>query len=99
MIMELKSNKCALAALAAIVVCSGAAVAVHAQQPGSTKEPPKATQTAPADAGKVPRLEELLSRALKENPDIRVAETKLREAEAELNRTRLQVTQKVVAVH
>jgi hypothetical protein len=46
-----------------------------------------------------PKLEDLLVRALKDNPDIRVAEAKLREAEAELNRTRLQVTQKVVTFH
>jgi hypothetical protein len=36
---------------------------------------------------------------MKDNPDIRVAEAKMREAEAELNRTRLQVTQKVIACH
>src|SRR6516225_2482722 len=45
----------------------------------------------------IPTLEEMLTRAMKENPDVRVAEAKLREAEAELNRTRLQVTQKVIA--
>src|SRR5437660_737827 len=43
-----------------------------------------------------PTLEEMLNKALKDNPDIRVAEAKVREAEAELNRTRLQVTQKVL---
>lgn len=46
-----------------------------------------------------PTLEEMLQKALKDNPDIRVAEAKVREAEAELNRTRLQVTQKVLAFH
>jgi hypothetical protein len=46
-----------------------------------------------------PTLEEMLNKALKDNPDIRVAEAKVREAEAELNRTRLQVTQKVLAFH
>jgi hypothetical protein len=46
-----------------------------------------------------PTLEEMLNKALKDNPDIRVAESKVREAEAELNRTRLQVTQKVLAFH
>ncbi len=40
-------------------------------------------------------LEEMLAAALKDNPDIRVAEAKLREAEAELNRARLDVAQKV----
>src|SRR6266478_4733040 len=45
-----------------------------------------------------PVLTELLDRALKDNPDVRVAEAKLREAEAELNRARLLVMQKVVAL-
>jgi hypothetical protein len=61
----------------------------------------------PADQGKEKKgdapkklspLEEMLARALKNNPDIHVAESKVREAEAELNRTRLQVMQKVVAL-
>jgi len=43
-------------------------------------------------------FEVLIGEALKKNPDIRVAESKLREAEAELNRARLLVTQKVVAL-
>jgi hypothetical protein len=46
-----------------------------------------------------PTLEEMLQKAMKDNPDIRVAEAKVREADAELNRTRLQVTQKVLAYH
>src|SRR5262249_49519257 len=46
-----------------------------------------------------PTLEEMLNKALKDNPDIRVAEAKMREADAELNRTRLQVTQKVLIFH
>ncbi len=46
-----------------------------------------------------PTLEEMLNKALKENPDIKVAEAKVREADAELNRTRLQVTQKVLTFH
>ncbi len=41
-------------------------------------------------------LEELLGQALKSNPDVRVAESKLREAEAELARVRMQIMQKVV---
>ncbi len=52
----------------------------------------------PAQAAE-PTLEEMLNKALKDNPDIRVAEAKVREADAELNRTRLQVTQKVLAFH
>jgi hypothetical protein len=42
-------------------------------------------------------LDNLLAQALKNNPDIRVADAKMREAEAELNRVKLQVSQKVVA--
>jgi hypothetical protein len=38
----------------------------------------------------------VLAQALRDNPDIRLASTRLAEAEAELNRVRLQVTQKVV---
>ena len=44
-------------------------------------------------------LDELLAKAVKDNPDIRVAEAKVRETEAELNRTRLQVLQKVAKLH
>jgi hypothetical protein len=43
-------------------------------------------------------LDEMLARALKDNPDIVIADAKLREAAAELNRTRLQVTQRVVTL-
>src|SRR5439155_11675590 len=66
-----------------------------AQQPAGDKkpsEPPK-----PPAAPEKLTLEELLNRALKDNPDVRVGEAKLREAEAELSRTRLQVAQKVIA--
>src|SRR5439155_12788651 len=51
------------------------------------------------EAPKSPTLEELLAKAAKDNPDIRVAESKVREAEAELNRARLMVTQKVVKAY
>jgi hypothetical protein len=44
-------------------------------------------------------LEEMLEQALRHNPDIKVAEAKLHEAEAELNRTRLAVTQKVATLY
>jgi len=42
-------------------------------------------------------LEDMLAAALKDNPEIRVAEAKVREAEAELNRVRLDVAQKVMS--
>jgi hypothetical protein len=47
----------------------------------------------------VKSLTEMLAEALKNNPDLRVAQARLREAEAELRRTRLQVIQKIVAFH
>jgi outer membrane protein TolC len=62
---------------------------VIADPPGDPKKP--------ADEKKPSQLEELIAQALRDNPDIRVAEAKTREAEAELNRARLQVIQKVVA--
>jgi hypothetical protein len=45
------------------------------------------------------RLENHLAEALKNNPDLRVAEAKLREAEAEANRTRLKVVSDITIVH
>jgi len=45
------------------------------------------------------KLEEMLETALKNNPDIRVADAKVREADAIANRTRLDVTQKVVQLY
>jgi hypothetical protein len=61
-------------------------------------EPPVKDKKDKAAPGKS-KLEEMLAEALKSNPDIRVAAAKLAEADAELNRTRLQVTQKIVALH
>jgi hypothetical protein len=58
-------------------------------------EGPKDEKKAPAKS----KLEEMLEEALQYNPDIHVAEAKVREAEAELNRTRLLVAQKVVALN
>jgi hypothetical protein len=55
---------------------------------------PKAEKPAAAKS-----LADLLAEALKSNPDIRVAEAKLQEASAELERARLKVTQKVVAAY
>lgn len=51
----------------------------------------------PAEEKKPSQLEELIAQALRDNPDVRVAEAKVREAEAELNRARLLAIQKVVA--
>jgi hypothetical protein len=75
------------------------AVTAGGQQPtGSDQKspPPKAETDKPATKSK---LEELLAQALQNNADIRVAAAKVNEAEAELQRTRLQVMQKVVQAH
>src|SRR5947209_325407 len=67
-------------------------------QTATLSEPAKAPgeeKAAPAKS----KLEEMLAQALKDNPDIRVAAAKLGEAEAELNRVRLQVMQKVVTLY
>jgi len=77
-----------LAALVgALLLLGGAAMGQPA--PGEPKKP--------AEEKKPSQLEELLAQALRDNPDVRVAEAKMREAEAELNRARLQAIQKVVA--
>jgi hypothetical protein len=89
---------------AALVLSGG----VYGQEAtgGKDKQKTSASEAAPAqpktgqpDKTAIPSLEEMLTRALKDNPDIRVAEAKVREADAELNRTRLLVTQKVIAFH
>jgi hypothetical protein len=61
------------------------------QQPAPTKPDEPGKEKKPS------QLEELLSEALRNNPDVRVAEAKFREAEAELNRARMLALQKVVA--
>jgi hypothetical protein len=67
---------------------------------GSTVFGQQSTQPKPEDAPKEKKptqLEEWLGEALRSNPDVRVAEAKFREAEAELNRARMLALQKVVA--
>jgi hypothetical protein len=73
-----------------------AAAAVSAQpKPDPKPEPPAKDKEAPAKS----KLEQMLEIALKNNPDLRVAEAKAREADAEVSRTRLAVTQKVVLLY
>lgn len=58
------------------------------------------TDKPPADKGEGKRsLEELLAAALRHSPDVQVAEAKVREAEAELRRTRLTLLQKIIEAH
>jgi hypothetical protein len=88
-----------IAAILAILIFAGLAGA----QPLSESKPPRAVppsikppaQAAP-EKGLTSGLEAMLADALRNNPDIRVAEAKVHEAEAELNRVRLQVMQKVI---
>lgn len=68
-------------------------------QPGGapeTKDPPPGDMQKPLSAA---TLEELLAKALKDNPDLRVADLKVREAQEELNRARMAVMQKVVKAY
>jgi hypothetical protein len=44
-------------------------------------------------------LEQLIAEALKNNPDIRVGESKVRDAEAELQRTRMKVLSEITVLH
>src|SRR4051794_19926125 len=55
--------------------------------------PPARPNAAPATRANV---EELLARALANNPDIRVASARVAEAEAELHRVRMRVLQKLL---
>ena len=61
---------------------------------GQESAPPKPND--PAKDKKPSQLEEMLAEALRGNPDVRVAESKFHEAEAELNRARMLALQKVV---
>jgi hypothetical protein len=88
--------------LAACLIGAGGSRTFGQSSAGGGDKPkdPAAAKEAPAKVEKAaaPTLEEMLTRALKDNPDIRVAEAKVREADAELNRVRLLVTQKVIAL-
>jgi hypothetical protein len=77
-----------LAALLALLLVSTG----MGQPPAGPKDEKK-----PAEEKKPSQLEELIAQALRDNPDVRVAEAKVHEAEALLNRARLQVIQKIVA--
>src|SRR5260370_14019953 len=92
--------------LSAILTLALSSMAIGQQQ--EIKAEAKDQKPLPKATGKVrlkldkpaePTLEDMLNKALKDNPDIKVAEAKVREADAELNRVRLQVTQKVLTFH
>src|SRR5262245_30132912 len=71
-------------------------VVAFAQQPTETKK--EATDKKAEEKAAAGSLEDLLAQALRNNPDIRVAEAKVREAEAELQRIRVVTAQKVAAL-
>ncbi len=98
----MKLNRISLLAVGATLAGAGLLYA----QDGTSKPPPangpttsssgsSGTSTTTATAPKT-KLEEMLQQALRNNPDILVAEAKRAGAEAELNRTKLVVMQKVV---
>jgi hypothetical protein len=60
---------------------------------------PPAAKEKDKEAPAKSQLEVMLEIALRSNPDIRVADAKAREADAELSRTRLAVTRKVVVLY
>src|SRR4051812_25159851 len=87
----------ALAVLVSSVSASWGQQASPAQP--NAAQPPVRPESQPPKAPPKSNLEEMLEQALKDNPDLRVAAVKVAEAEAELNRTRLQVMQKVVTLY
>lgn len=76
-----------------------AVTTVSSQQPKPDPRDPRPAPAKDKEAAAKSKLEEMLEIALTHNPDIKVAEAKAREAEAEVNRTRLAVTQKVVQLY
>jgi hypothetical protein len=69
-------------------------------QAGKKADEPKAPWNPPTkDPAKAASLDQLIAEALKNNPDIRVAEAKAREVAAELDRVRLKVASDVAILH
>src|SRR5947208_3305619 len=76
-------------ALAALLLCAALACSQQPAPPATDKK------NEPART----KLEEMLEKALKDNPDVRLAAAKLAEAEAELHRARLQVVHQVASAY
>jgi hypothetical protein len=83
-------------ALAAIFTCVG--LSFGQKDPAKSDKPATPPAEKPAKTLEQMSLDELLALAMKYNPDLRVADAKVREAEAELERVRLQISQKLVAM-
>jgi hypothetical protein len=79
----------------ALLLVAVAAVSGQPKPDPKPEPPPAKDKEAPAKS----KLEQMLELALKNNPDLRVAEAKAREADAEVARTRLAVSQKVVLLY
>src|SRR5262245_917119 len=77
--------------LAAVLAAAGIVVA----QPAAKKDAPPKEPPKPASGS----LEDTLEKALRNSADIKAAEAKVRDAEAELNRVRHQVLTKATALH
>jgi hypothetical protein len=89
-----------MAALAALLLGGALACGQPAAPPAAgAGGAPAAGADKPKDAPAKSKLEEMLQKALQDNPDLRLAAAKVAEAEAELNRARLQVVQKVGAAY
>jgi len=71
------------------------APAAEAPAPNEAAPAPTETDTPAKDS---PSNEKMLLTAMEHNPDIRIARSQLRSAEAELNRTRLDVVRRVVTL-
>ena len=81
------------AATAALIIGATLAWQQPSLSPPKTDVKPPELKPEPAKS----KLEEMIEKALHDNPDLRLAEAKLAEAEAELNKARLLVVQKVAA--
>jgi hypothetical protein len=86
------SKTLALGGILGALLC--VSTAAHGQQPADPNKP----QGDPGPPGKL-SLEELMAKALKQNPDILVAEAKVRLAEVELNQVRQQILAKVAMAY
>jgi hypothetical protein len=89
--------KYASALLGLVALLAGGAMALGQQPPGGNPPPAKGAVSRQKPA-QPPALDQMIAEALRHNPDIRIAESKVHEAEAVLNQTRLQVIQKIVTL-
>lgn len=86
-----------MGALAALLLGGALTWGQEAAPPAAVTTP--ASTDKPKEAPAKSKLEEMLQQALQNNPDLRLAAAKVAEAEAELNRARLKVVQRVGAAY